>query len=109
MQTIVAVATDNRQANRHRPKAPTKSPQIIYFSFVLIPRGVPRIPQPLCGRLFTRKGSADAPAGIGNERVQMHARTADKQTIGAAATDNRIIHLAGIIPTTITGVRCFGS
>lgn len=99
----------SHREHRQRPMAPTISPIKLFQCFTfLLPfkyyRGVPRIPRPLCGRLFTRKGSPDGPAGIRHKIVQIHSRTTDTQTIGAGAADKRIIHLAGIIPTAITGI-----
>ena len=80
----------------------TKSPKNYYSIHCMW--GMPPNPRPLCGRLFTRKGRANGPNAIGNEIVQIHARSANKQTIAAGAAHKRIIHLTCIEPSAITCV-----
>lgn len=102
-------------ARRARGKRRThiQTPQKMIYSFLyfyllrVIWGKAPKPPEPLCGRLFTRKGSANAPVGRGNEMVQTDSRGTHMEPIAAGAAHKRIIHLICIEPSTITSVCCF--
>lgn len=102
-------------ARRARGKRRThiQTPQKMIYSFLyfyllrVIWGKAPKPPEPLCGRLFTRKGSANGPVGIGNEIAQIDSRGTHMEPTVAVAAHNRIIHLICIEPSTITSVCCF--
>ena len=97
METVVAVATDNgRVVARYTPKG-----RNLGFSHSLT-----LVSCFLCSKWLARQGSAIGPGRNRESVAQIHAESAHKETVEAAATDKGIIALTIVKPQAITVICC---